>query len=119
MVQSVMIVEDDFIMGLEVGEFMESLGIEVRKVTSTGEEAVENARLLEPELVLMDIRLKGKMNGIEAADRIRGFSIVPIIFLTGYKDNHTREAAEKIKNSYFVTKPFSPDDLAKVIQEMK
>jgi DNA-binding NarL/FixJ family response regulator len=99
-------VDDDVIMGMEIKEFLEEKGYEVCDTVCTGSEAIKSARLNKPDIVLMDIRLKGVMNGIETAREIRSFSEACIIFLSGYRDVDTVENALALKNTLFVSKPF-------------
>ncbi len=106
-----LVVEDDTIMGMEMKEILESFGYDVIDVCDQAEKAVISAQRAGPDAVLMDIRLKGDTDGIEAAERMRVFSAVPIVFLTGYKDNATVERAAKIMNSLYLTKPVDFDDL--------
>jgi DNA-binding response OmpR family regulator len=115
--QHLLIVEDDLVMGMELREFLEEEYEVVSPIPSTGEEAVEAVRTKKPDLVLMDIKLKGDIDGIEASRRIRQFSDIPIIFLTGFKNESNVNRAAQISNSRFLTKPFDPELLLKTMQE--
>ena len=114
----ILIVEDDVIMGMQMHELLENFGYEIAEIVSSGESAIKAAQLNKPDLVFMDIRLKGSMDGIEAAKNIRFFSQVPILFLTGYKNIDTAEQIKAIRNSFLVTKPFDPDDLGSMLKKI-
>jgi len=71
----------------------------------TGEEAVQLTEQAQPDIILMDIRLASNMNGLEAARKIRTYSQVPIIFITGYPDEMLREQAAKLQPAVYIVKP--------------
>ena len=112
----VLYVEDDIIMAMEVKVVLEAMDFEVVDPVSTGVEAIKSTRLCKPDIVIIDIRLKGNMNGIEAAREIRLFSDVPIIFLTGYKNIDIMDQASRVRRSLFLTKPFDPGKLVASIE---
>lgn len=105
-------VDDDIIMGMEIKDLLEGKGYEVCDTVCTGIEAIQSVRLHKPDVVLMDIKLKGAMNGIETVREIRSFSKASVIFLSGYKDAGTVENATAMENTFFVSKPF---DFVKLI----
>ncbi|MGE5307468.1 MAG: response regulator [Deltaproteobacteria bacterium] len=113
-----LIVEDDVLMGMELKDFIEGFDFQVSRVIETGEDAVQYARENKPDLILMDIRLKGKMDGIEASRQIRSSLSVPIIFLTGYKDASTAQQIASIPNTYLFTKPYNPGTLGSAIEDI-
>ncbi|MBC9889321.1 MAG: response regulator [Opitutae bacterium] len=106
-----LVVEDEGITAEDIKDYLISLGYDVLGICSTGEEAVEKVRNLEPDLVLMDIRLAGVVDGIQAADIIREHYEIPVVYLTAYSDPQTLERA-KITDPYgYVLKPFNQRDL--------
>ena len=111
------IVEDDSIMGMEMTDIIESFGYEVLDVVDSGAAAIKSVKRYEPDMILMDIRLKGDMDGIETSRQIRSFTQVPITFITGYKDNSTFQRAAMISNSVFLTKPVDFDQLRIALQQ--
>jgi len=111
------IVEDDSIMGMEMTDIIESFGYEVLDVVDSGAAAIKSVKRYEPDMILMDIRLKGDMDGIEASRQIRSFTQKPITFITGYKDNGTVQRAAMISNSVFLTKPVDFDQLRISLQQ--
>ena len=116
--KTVLIVEDDLILNLLYESFMEKIGFETHGELVYGKTAVDMTRKNRPDLILMDITLEGDMSGIEAAQKIREFSDVPIIFITGNSDKEHREKAEATSNSYYLIKPVEFEDLKETISEI-
>jgi len=101
----VIVAEDESIIAEDIRRRLNSLGYDVVSVVSSGEKAIRDAETLCPDLVLMDIVLNGKMDGIEAAERIHTFDI-PVIFLTAYADQKTFERAKLSEPYGYIVKPF-------------
>ena len=80
----ILIVEDELIITLDLEDWLQHLGHHVLALASSGEEAIELARALQPELVLMDIRLSGAMDGIEAAQQIRAQRWIPVVYVAAH-----------------------------------
>lgn len=106
-----MIVEDEGIVALSLRRRLESLGYEVPIVVGSGEEAVQQAQATELNLILMDIRLHGAMDGIEAATQIRLHSDIPIIYLTANSDEDTLQRAKLTQPFGYLLKPFEEREL--------
>lgn len=104
--------EDEGIVSLEIKEQLESLGHTVVGVADTGEAAVQLAATTHPDLVLMDIRLKGSMDGAEAAARIRKTSDVPIVFLTAYSSDEILQRAMQSEPYGYLVKPIQEQQLS-------
>ncbi len=102
----ILIVEDDTIIAMELMERIKELKYEVAGVVGSGLEAIDMVKETQPGLVLMDIRLSGKMDGIEAAEKIREKFDVPVIFLTAYADEETLSRAKKTEPFGYILKPF-------------
>ena len=83
----ILVVEDEGIIAKDIRNSLKSLGYAVLAVAFSGEEAVEKAAETHPDLVLMDIRLKEDMDGIEAAREIRARFNIPVVYLTAYTDD--------------------------------
>ena len=86
----VLVVEDDAIIGMDIEHRVKKLGYEVCGVADTAEEALEIASRTGPDLALMDIRLRGEVDGIEAARLLREKFAIPVIFITAYSDMKMR-----------------------------
>jgi DNA-binding response OmpR family regulator len=109
--QQVLVVENEQIVALDLEVCLETMGYTVSFAT-TGEDATEAVERLKPDIVLMDIRLDGSIDGIEAAGRIRKDSDTPLIFLTAYADQQTIERAAHVDPSGYIVKPFNEKELA-------
>ena len=108
--QRIIVVEDEAITALNLKYDLEDLGYEVLETIDTGDEAIEKSREMFPDIVLMDINLKGDTNGIEAANDISEMGI-PIIFLTANTDDLTAFEALKTAPYGYLSKPYSLKDL--------
>ncbi|WP_292935948.1 EAL domain-containing protein [Noviherbaspirillum sp.] len=112
----ILVVEDEAIVALDLQLQLEEMGYTVCGVADTGEDAVERAWKLRPNLILMDIVLKGAMDGIEAAEQISHGLQIPVIFLTAYSDAGTVARAAHTASYGYLTKPFRPQELRAVIE---
>jgi len=112
----VLIVEDEQIVAVDLEGHLNRLGYQVVDTAASGEEACEKVAKAQPDLVLMDVRLEGPMDGIEAAQRIRQVCTAPIVFLTAYTDAATLERAKLAEPYGYLVKPFVPGDLHAAIQ---
>src|SRR5438105_14425499 len=84
----ILVVEDEHIVAKDIQLRLQALGYYIPAVASSGEEALQKAAEIRPDLVLMDIRLKGPMNGVEAAEELRWRFNIPVVYLTAYADTH-------------------------------
>lgn len=107
----IMIVEDEWIIANDIKNCLVGLGYMVTSIASTGEEAIAQAGRDLPGLILMDIMLKGEMNGIEAAKEIRKRFDIPVIYLTAYDNQYLVEQAKKTDNYGYLLKPFKDKEL--------
>jgi len=106
----VLVVEDESIVALEIQERLMGFGY-IAVIASSGEDAIKKAHEFHPDIVLMDIMLKGGMDGIEAAGQIRRSMDIPIIYLTAYSDETTIERAKITQPSGYLIKPFQAREL--------
>lgn len=107
----VLVVEDENIIAMDIQYTLKSFGYNVCGVVSTGEESIENASRTNPDLVLMDIKLRGKMDGLCAAKQIQSRSDIPVIYLTAYGDKNTLSRVDKTKPFGYIHKPFQEAEL--------
>jgi PAS domain S-box-containing protein len=112
----ILIVEDESLVGLSLQRKLEVLGYEVSAVVGSGEEAIQQARLLQPDLALMDIMLGGELDGVEAARQIRTQLDMPIIYLTAYSDDNTIERAKFTSPFGYLLKPLQERELQIAIE---
>ncbi len=111
-----MVVEDDRILALDLAETLDQLGYTVAGMATRGEEAIELARRLHPQLILMDVGLAGEIDGITAAETIRDEHDVPVVFLPAHADDDTLHRATSTDASAYLVKPFKPPELRCVIE---
>jgi CheY-like chemotaxis protein len=107
----ILIVEDEAITAMELEETLKKCGYDVIGTAPNGSTAIRLAKEKWPDLILMDIRIEGKLDGIETANQILGFHEIPIIFLTAYSDDLTISRAIKTKSHSFMLKPFNEKEL--------
>ncbi|NPE29298.1 response regulator [Methanococcoides sp. SA1] len=112
----ILIVEDEKIVALGIKKMLKNLGYLVPSIASSGKEAISKAEITFPDLVLMDIMLKGDMDGVEAADQIRKRFEVPVVFLTAYSDEKILERAKKTNPYGYIIKPFEENSLHATIE---
>jgi diguanylate cyclase (GGDEF)-like protein/PAS domain S-box-containing protein len=112
----ILVVEDDSIVVMELRYRLQNLGYAVSGVASFGEEAIEKATEMRPDLVLMDIRLKGAMNGVRAAEEIRARFDIPVVYLTAYADEATLQRAKLTEPYGYIIKPFEERELHTTIE---
>src|SRR4051812_7219968 len=113
---SVLVVEDEALIAELIREYLTRLGYQVAGIADTAQDAIETAGRLRPNLVLMDIHLKGDMDGIEAADHIYRHFNIPVVHLTAYSDQATLERARTTAPFGYVLKPFQERDLQIAIE---
>jgi two-component system, response regulator PdtaR len=114
--ERIMIVEDESIVAMGIKHKLEDLGYEVVGIVATGEGAVQTALKTEPDLILMDIVLKGDMDGIEAAQQIHRRLDTPIIYITAYSDEEVLERARITEPYGYILKPFKKSEINANIQ---
>ena len=108
---SVLVVEDENIVSKDIQHSLKKLGYVVVGAASTGEKALALANETKPDVVLMDIMLKGDMNGIETASKIKETLKIPVIYLTAYADEATLAKAKVTEPYGYIIKPFKEIDL--------
>ncbi len=109
--ERVLIVEDDRIISQVLNSLLQEEGYDVIGIVETGEDAIAEAIEGYPDIVLMDIQLQGKMDGIIATLFIDAFLHIPVIFLTSHDDEETVRKAEAVNPATFLKKPFKSVDL--------
>src|ERR687885_1839650 len=112
----ILVVEDEKIIALNVKESLESLGYVVPAIADSGEKAIEKAIQFRPDLVLMDIRLKGNIDGIQAAEQIWNSMQIPVIYVTGHSDKSTLERAKVTAPFGYILKPIKERELGIAIE---
>lgn len=117
-IHKILIVEDEGITALDLKVQLCALGFEVTEVVATGAQAVASVEKNPPDMVLMDIILKGEMDGIDAAHRIRRRSPVPLIYLTAVADEAIAHRARATGPHAYLRKPFDFTELQSSIERV-
>jgi DNA-binding response OmpR family regulator len=102
----ILIVEDEGLIALDLKKRLEQAGYKVVAVADNGEDAMLHAGNLKPDVILMDIRLRGPMDGVEIADEIRKRFYIPVIFVTAHADRETLDRARITEPFGYIVKPF-------------
>jgi len=111
----ILIVEDEIITAMDLAAELEGMGYLVVDTVGTGQEAIEKVELFRPDLVLMDIVLRGDMDGIQVAEQIHDLNI-PVVYLSAYSDDTTVERAKKTFPFGYLIKPYQKDELYSTIE---
>lgn len=111
----ILIVEDDMIIAANISLQLSNLGYEVTGIETRGEDAVNHALENHPDIILMDINLKGKIDGIEAAKAIKKTWDVPLVYLTANTDDASFQKAKETHPFAFISKPFNKLNLERTI----
>lgn len=109
--------EDEGIVAMDIKRSLTAKGYDVAFVTDSGEKAIERLIQNNVDLVLMDIVLKGEMDGLSAAEIIVGKMNIPVVLLTALEDELTIETAKKLKSVNYLLKPFEDSQLSAIIKE--
>jgi CheY-like chemotaxis protein len=112
----ILVVEDQSIVALDIQNRLKSLNYIVTGTASSGAGAVKKAEETQPDLVLMDIMLKGDMDGVEAAEEIRYRFGIPVVYLTAYADSNTLNRAKITEPFGYILKPFQEKELQSTIE---
>jgi two-component system, response regulator PdtaR len=111
----IMIVEDEAIAAMATARILKKLGFDVCDTVASGEEALVAFEGEAPDIVIMDIRLEGELDGIETTIRLKKRRNVPVIFVTAYSDDTTRERAKATNPVAFIVKPLDYAQLQKIL----
>jgi diguanylate cyclase len=112
----ILIVEDELIIAKNTANKLQKLGYSISKIVSSGEAAIESINCDPPDLILMDISIKGDMDGIETADKIKETADIPVVFLTAYANDETLDRAAKTGSYGYIIKPFREQELHATIK---
>jgi CheY-like chemotaxis protein len=113
---NVLIVEDEQLIAILISDILGDFGYHITGITDNGKDAIRIAEELKPDIILMDIVLRGEMSGIEAADIIGKKADIPVVYLTAQSDRDTVERALKSHPFGFMIKPFTPMELYATMQ---
>ncbi|MBD1825882.1 response regulator [Cyanobacteria bacterium FACHB-DQ100] len=112
----ILIVEDESIIALDIQTSLQNAGYQVVSIATTAEEALSDITHLQPDLVLMDVRLSGEMDGVETAEKIRKNWQLPVVFLTAHADEPTLARAKNVQPFGYILKPFEDRELVTAVE---
>jgi len=112
----ILVVDDEAIITMQLEERLHAMGYTVIGMAASGEDAIEKARRLAPDLILMDIVMPGKLNGIEAAQAIITELNIPVVFVTSYADDAIIEKAKQVRPYGYIVKPFNELEIKAAIE---
>jgi two-component system, response regulator PdtaR len=112
----ILVVDDEAIITMQLEERLSVMGYTVSGMAVSGEDAVDKARITRPDLVLMDIVMPGKMNGIEAAKIITKELDIPVVFVTAYADDTIIEKAKSVRPYGYIVKPFNELEIKAAVE---
>jgi CheY-like chemotaxis protein/DNA-binding PadR family transcriptional regulator len=112
----ILVVDDEAIITMQLEERLSAMGYTVAGMAASGEDAVDKARRFRPDLVLMDIVMPGKMNGIEAAKIVTQELDIPVVFVTSYADDKIIEQAKSVRPYGYIVKPFNELEIKAAIE---
>ncbi len=118
MKKSILIAEDEAIIAKSLKLYLARYGYSILKTVSTGEGAVQSVKRNKPDLILMDVRLRGLMNGYETMAKIRLHSDVPVLYATGGDKDQICDKAKDTKPYDYIIKPFEQDVLVSKIKKL-
>ena len=112
----ILVVEDEMIIAAKISMQLTNLGYEVTGILPRGEQAIQQVKENMPDIILLDINLKGELDGIETARQVQLLADIPIIYLTANSDEATFNRAKPTRPSAFISKPFKQLDLQRAIE---
>lgn len=112
----ILVVEGEAIVAKDIQNTLKSLGYDAPAIALSGEEAINKSEQIHPDLLFMGIVLKGEMDGIEAAEKIRNHFNIPVVYLAAYMDEKTLQRAETTGPFGYILKPFEERELHATIE---
>jgi CheY-like chemotaxis protein len=117
-VARILIVEDEGLIAVDLQRRLTRLGYAVVALAASGAEAIQKALALCPDVVLMDIRLQGDMDGIEAAQQIHASAAIPVVFMTAYVDEDTQQRVRATSSWDCLYKPFTSQQVQSALEQV-
>lgn len=117
MKKKIMIVEDEVIIARDLKQLLQGEGYEIQSIEDSAENALEKIKLEKPDLVLIDIQLFGKMDGIKLTEQIAKIDHIPVIYVTAYTEKKVIDRAMKTKPRAYIMKPILDEDLVDAVKE--
>ena len=112
----ILIVEDENIVATDLKQRLERMGHEIVGIVGDGKGAIQTTLETEPDIIIMDITLKGDIDGIETTQKIHNIYDIPVIYISGSSDQKTIERAEKTEPKSYIIKPFADKIIQNAIE---
>lgn len=109
--KTILIVEDEPVVGFAMRETLEKNGYHVPAVIGSGDEVISSVLKYKPHLILMDIRLNSFLDGVDAVRRLKMISQVPVIFISAYSQSEDKERALRLNPAAYLSKPVKDEEL--------
>ena len=113
---TIVVVDDEVVIAMGLKERLAAMGYDVIGLAHSGDEAVEKAMNLRPDLILMDIMIPGDLDGIQVAEKVKTKLDIPVIFLTAYSEDKTIDRAKQAEPYGYIVKPFQDRELKAAIE---
>jgi len=114
----ILVVEDEAIIAMDIQNMLKKCGFNECDVSYSGEESVIKALAKNPDLVLMDVKLKGNLDGVSAAEQIQARLNIPVVYITGYGEETILKKAKKTNSFNYINKPFEEKELLTTIKKV-
>ena len=111
-----MIVEDEAVIAFRLQQLLSSMGYDVIAISHSGDEGLEKARRLRPDLILMDIKISGTRDGVAVAKIVKAELDIPVIFLTAFTEDQIIERAKQAEPYGYIVKPFQDRELKAAVE---
>lgn len=115
--KTILVVEDEPIVGLEMQESLQRMGYSVPEIVTSGDQVLDATLRLKPDLIIMDIHLNSFIDGIDAAMRLKLLGGCPIVYVTAYPNAQIRERAMRTSPAAYLLKPLDEDELRKAVAD--
>jgi len=115
MTTTVLIVEDERLVAQHISQLLRNDGYEICAIASDGGTALKKISEFYPDLILLDIRIKGEIDGVEVAEQVKSLYAIPIVYLTAFSDAETLERAQKTNPQGYIIKPFRREQLLSTV----
>ena len=114
----IVVVEDEGIVAMDISKCLTGLGYEIAFVSDSGERVIEELEHTKADLILMDVELKGSLNGLETAHIVREKHNIPVVFLTAFEDDATLAKISDLSPDGFLVKPFEDEQLKEKVESV-
>jgi CheY-like chemotaxis protein len=114
----IIVVEDEGIVAMDISKCLSTLGYEVVFVADSGEKTLDMLEREQSDLILMDVELKGRLNGLETARAVKEKYNIPVVFLTAFEDETTLNKIHELGYNGYLVKPFEDEELRKTVEKV-